>query len=214
MYAATSQRRDIQMKAQQESFAPTRQELPAEEFDRREFEKVVAQYGPKLYRTALRQLGNPADAQDALQEALLSAYRHRDQFQGRSEFSTWLTRIVINAARGQRRRAQARPSVSLEGVTLSGREFADSTPGPEARYAQSERHERLQRLLRRLSPPLRRAIELYEIEGLSCRQAAAQLGIKPATLKCRLFRGRARLAAFAGCPWTGKGCPLPAAGCH
>ncbi len=192
------------MMAQPASFAPTRQELPPEEFAR-----LVAQYRPRLYRAALRQLGNPADAQDALQEALLSAYRHRDQFQGRAEFSTWLTRIVINAARGQRRRAQSRPSLSLEGVMLTGREFADSTPGPEARLAQSERHERLQRLLRRLSPPLRRAIELYELEGLSCRQAAAQLGIKPATLKCRLFRGRARLAA-----WAQAGCPLPIATCH
>lgn len=175
-----------------ESFAPPVQELPAMDFN-----AIATHYGPKLYRTALRQLGNPEDAQDALQEALLAAWRHRDQFQGRSELSTWLTSIVINAARGQRRRFMSRPTVSLEGVTFAGRDFADARPSPEARCAQHERSERLDRLLRRLSPPVRRAIELYELDGLSCRQAAARLGIKPATLKCRVFRGRARLTTYA-----------------
>ncbi|MGH3185159.1 MAG: RNA polymerase sigma factor, partial [Streptosporangiaceae bacterium] len=165
--------------AEQESFAPATQDLPGLDFN-----AVVTHYSPKLYRAALRQLGNPDDALDALQDALLSAFRHRHQFEGRSELSTWLTSIVINAARGQRRRFLASPTVSLEGVTRAGRDFADAHPSPEARCVARERCERLQRLLRRLSPALRRAIELYEIEGLTCRQAAARLGVKPATLKC------------------------------
>ncbi|HXE30245.1 MAG TPA: RNA polymerase sigma factor [Terriglobales bacterium] len=175
----------------------TGQEIPAAGESEAVFVQVIARHHAQLYRVALRHLGNPDDAQDALQEGLLLAYRNRHQFQGRSELSTWLTRIVINAARGQRRRAASRPATSLEECTEAGREFADGRPDPEARCAQNERKERLSRLLKRLSPPLRYAIQLCEIEELPLRQAAERLGIKPATLKCRLFRGRARLAALA-----------------
>ncbi len=171
------------------------QEVPAEAFA-----GLVARYQSRLYRVALRQLGNVEDAQDALQDALLLAYRHLAQFQGRADIATWLTRIVINAARGQQRRQRVRPTVSLEAMTDAGREFSDFRMGPEARCWEHERRERLEQLLHRLSPPLRRAIEAYELEGLSCRDAAARLGIKPATLKCRLFRGRRRLAALEARP--------------
>lgn len=162
-----------------------------------DFAAWVANYRPRLYRTALRQLGNPDDAEDALQDALLSAYRHLDQFQGRAQLSTWLTRIVINAARELQRRRHARPAVSLEALPAAGELFPDRQASPESRCSLGERRERLRRLMARLSPPLRSAVQLYEIEGLSCRQAAEQLGIKPATLKCRLFRGRERLAHLA-----------------
>lgn len=161
------------------------------------FEAIVARYGPKLYRIALRQLGNPDDAQDAVQEALLLAFRHLDQFQGRSEMATWLTRIVINSARGLRRKSLARPAASLDECALSGLQFPDPRPTPEDHCAQSERRQRLERMLSRLSPALRLAVQLCELEGLSCRQAAERLGLKPATLKCRVFRARARLATLA-----------------
>ncbi|TAN23315.1 MAG: sigma-70 family RNA polymerase sigma factor [Acidobacteria bacterium] len=162
-----------------------------------DFDAIVSHYHSRLYRIALRQLGNPEDAQDALQEALLLAYRHRDQFQGRSELVTWLTRIVINAARGQQRRRRARPASSLEEVTDAGLQFADHHPSPEAHCLDRERHERLRRLLGRLSEPLRQAVVLCELRGLSCAQAAARLGCKPSTLKCRLFRARQRLTQLA-----------------
>jgi len=177
--------------AKVEQISVSGKELPEE------FAAWVAHYRPRLYRTALRQLGNPDDAEDALQDALLSAYRHLGQFEGRAQLSTWLTRIVINAARELQRRRHARPAVSLEALPAAGELFPDRQPSPESRCSQGERRERLRRLLARLSPPLRSAVELYEIEGLSCRQAADQLGIKPATLKCRLFRGRERLALLA-----------------
>src|SRR6185437_2818219 len=155
--------------AQVEQISACKKEMPED------FAAWVANYRPRLYRTALRQLGNPDDAEDALQDALLSAYRHLDQFQGRAQLSTWLTRIVINAARELQRRRHARPAVSLEALPAAGELFPDRQPSPESRCS----------------------VELYEIEGLSCRQAADQLGIKPATLKCRLFRGRERLALLA-----------------
>ncbi|MGH9476552.1 MAG: RNA polymerase sigma factor [Terriglobales bacterium] len=162
-----------------------------------DFDSVVRQHGARLYRVALRQLRNPDDAQDAVQEALLAAYRHRSQFQGRSELITWLTRIVINAAHGQQRRARSRPAASLEEVSETGLQVRDQRPGPESRCLEHERHERLRRLLTRLSAPLRQAVVLCELHGLSCAQASARLGCKPATLKCRLFRARQRLTQLA-----------------
>ncbi|HET9785404.1 MAG TPA: sigma-70 family RNA polymerase sigma factor [Terriglobales bacterium] len=163
-----------------------------------EFEDLVGRYQPRLYRIALKQVGNPDDAQDALQEALLLAFRHRDQFQGRSQWATWITRIVINAARGQQRRRRARPASSLEEVTAAGVQFRDHRPSPEAGCLERERHERLRKLMRRLSPALREAVEVRELQGLSCRQAAQRLGIPAATLKCRTFRARARLQELSG----------------
>src|SRR5260221_583951 len=79
-----------------------------------------------LYQTALRVLGNPEDAEEALQEGLLSAYRNLPRFERRSQFSTWLTRIVINAALMRRRSKRSRPAVSLDEVTAeAGMPLAD-----------------------------------------------------------------------------------------
>jgi len=75
---------------------------------------LFAQHNRALYQTALRLLGNPEDAEDALQEGLLAAYRNLPRFEGRSQFSTWLTRIVINAALMRLRSRRSRPAVSLE----------------------------------------------------------------------------------------------------
>src|SRR6202451_2136862 len=75
---------------------------------------LFRRYQRPLFQTALRVLGNTEDAEDALQDGLLSAYRNMKRFEGRSQFSTWLTRIVINAALMRRRSAKARPSVSLD----------------------------------------------------------------------------------------------------
>ncbi|MGH9519321.1 MAG: sigma factor, partial [Terriglobales bacterium] len=72
-------------------------------------ENEIEQHQARLYRTALQQLHNPADAEDALQDALLLAHRHLHQFAGRSSLRTWLTRIVINSARSYRRRSLAHP---------------------------------------------------------------------------------------------------------
>lgn len=148
---------------------------------------------PRLYRTALRRLRNPADAQDAMQDALLAAFKHADQFEGRSDVSTWLTRIVINAASGQLRRGLAHPAASLEACTEEGRQFVDHSPSPETTCAQTEWRETLQRLMQRLSPALREAYQLCEIEGLSMRDAATRLGISAGAMKCRVFRARTQL---------------------
>ena len=79
-------------------------------------DSLFARHNRALYQTALRLLGNAEDAEDALQEGLLAAYRNLPRFEGRSQFSTWLTRIVINAALMRLRSKRARPAISLEGM--------------------------------------------------------------------------------------------------
>src|SRR5579863_9464428 len=82
--------------------------------DARALDALFARNTRALYQTAFRVLGNPEDAEEALQEGLLSAYRNLPRFERRSQFSTWLTRIVINAALMRRRSKRSRPSVSLD----------------------------------------------------------------------------------------------------
>jgi len=79
-----------------------------------EMQDVLSRYLPRFHSTAYRQLGNAADAEDAVQDALLAGYKHLDQFKGQAQMSTWLTSIVVNCARMQLRRRPRRPHVSLD----------------------------------------------------------------------------------------------------
>jgi RNA polymerase sigma-70 factor (ECF subfamily) len=165
-----------------------------------------------LYQTALRVLGNPEDAEEALQEGLLSAYRNLPRFERRSQFSTWLTRIVINAALMRRRSKRARPAVSLddwttEGETPLAERFADESPNPEQIYAGTELGDRVNKNLAEISPLLRTAFWLREIEGLSAEEAAHVLGVSRNTLKARLWRARQELAARLGLALDGNLAP-------
>lgn len=163
-------------------------------------ETLFVRHSRALYQTALRLLGNPEDAEDALQEGMLSAYRNLQRFEGRSQFSTWLTRIVINAALMRRRSRRSHPAVSLDEEPRDEQlpaveRFPDDGPSPEELYAESELGERLRENLEGLSPVLRRAFELREIAGLTADEAAKALGVSRNTLKARLWRARHQLAS-------------------
>src|ERR1700726_2279784 len=171
--------------------------------DARALDTLFARNTRALYQTALRVLGNPEDAEEALQEGLLSAYRNLPRFEKRSQFSTWLTRIVINAALMRRRSKRSRPAVSLDDFTAEGEmplaeRFADESPNPEQIYAGTELRERVGKKLAEISPLLRTAFWLREIEGLSAEEAAHALGVSRNTLKARLWRARQELAARLG----------------
>src|ERR1700722_5036750 len=171
--------------------------------DARALDVLFARNTRTLYQTALRVPGNPEDAEEALQEGLLSAYRNLPRFEGRSQFSTWLTRIVINAALMRRRSKRARPAVSLDERTPDGdlplaERFADESPNPEQLYAGTELRDRVSKKLGEISPLLRTAFWLREIEGLSAEEAAQVLGVSRNTLKARLWRARQELAARLG----------------
>jgi RNA polymerase sigma-70 factor (ECF subfamily) len=154
---------------------------------------------PMFYRRAFRFLGNSADAEDAVQDALLSAYKNIAQFRGQARISTWLTAIVTNAALMVLRRRRPGVYLSLEqheqedGLALSER-VAASEPGPEELCRRTELHGRLLKEVNRLSTPLRRAFLLRDVDGLTTKQTAEALGVPEGTVKARLARARMKLA--------------------
>src|SRR5215831_7194761 len=171
--------------------------------DQQAVETLFRRYQRPLYQTALRVLGNTEDAEDALQDGYLSAYRNLKRFEGRSQFSTWLTRIVINAALMRRRSMKARPAVSLdeparEDELPASEKFADDSPNPEQVYAGTELREMINENLDELSPLLKSAFVLREVQGYSTGEAAKTLGVTENTLKARLWRARHQLAERLG----------------
>jgi len=171
--------------------------------DHQAVETLFRRYQRPLFQTALRVLGNTEDAEDALQDGLLSAYRNLNRFEGRSQFSTWLTRIVINAALMRRRSAKARPAVSLdepprEDELPATERFADDGLTPEQVFANTEIRAMLSENLDQLSPLLRTAFVLREVQGYSTGEAAKKLGVTENTLKARLWRARHQLAERLG----------------
>lgn len=171
--------------------------------DHQAMETLFRRYQRPLFQTALRVLGNAEDAEDALQDGMLSAYRNLKRFEGRSQFSTWLTRIVINAALMRRRSAKSRPAVSLdetprEDELPAAERFADDGPNPEEVFASTEIREMISENLDELSPLLRTAFVLREVQGYSTGEAAKKLGVTENTLKARLWRARHQLAERLG----------------
>jgi len=165
-----------------------------------ELEGIVSRYLPMFYKRAFRFLGNMADAEDAVQDALLSAYEHLGQFRGQAQLSTWLTTIVTNAALMKLRRRD--DSLSLDegqgedGLTFSDR-LPDSKPSPEELCSVAEARDRLVEVVRQLSPKLRRTLLLRDIDGLTTKEAALVLGIPFGTVKAQLARARAKIDRIA-----------------
>ncbi|MGA8440069.1 MAG: sigma-70 family RNA polymerase sigma factor [Candidatus Sulfotelmatobacter sp.] len=165
----------------------------------RELDDVVSRNLSALYKSAFRYLGNAPDAEDAVQDALLSAYKHLAQFRGQARISTWLTAIVINAARMKLRRRRGISPLSLEhkqgedGLALLER-IPDSKPTPEEICFSSQAHQRLLEGANQLSPTLRRTFQLRDIEGLSTRETARRLGVPEGTVKAQVARARGKLA--------------------
>jgi RNA polymerase sigma-70 factor, ECF subfamily len=165
----------------------------------REMNDVLSRYLPLFYRRAYRHLGNAADAEDAVQDALLSAYKHLDQFKGQSQMSTWLTAIVTNCARMQLRRRPRQTHLPLDEPFGEEQEYslserlADRGPSPEDECRKSELHMRLAQFAVQLSPPLRKAFQLRDLDGLSTSEVAHILGVPAGTVKAQLARARAKL---------------------
>jgi RNA polymerase sigma-70 factor, ECF subfamily len=177
----------------------------AVEGDQAALESLFGQYRPRLYQTALRLCGSPEDAEDALQDGLFSAFRHLARFQGRSQFSTWLTRIVINATL-MRMRQGKRLMMSIDQVR--GNEWdlvnalRDAAPNPEVTYAKKELLDKFCRRLQSLPPAYQDVLWLRLVQGFSTEEAANALGLPQGTLKSLLHRGRAKFARVAN---PGKG---------
>ncbi len=157
----------------------------AQEGDARAFELLAQGHQDALYRLAVRVMGDRAEAEDALQEALISALRSVERFERRSAVRTWLYRIVVNASLDRLRRNAARPSSSIE-----GHDPAD--PADDA--ARLADRMDVMAALQQLSPGQRAAVVLVHVEGMSVAEAAEVLDLPEGTVKSRCSRGRAQLA--------------------
>jgi len=161
------------------------------------FNAIVAAYQDQVYGLCLRMLGSPAAAEDAAQEAFLSAYRNVARMRGPS-LRSWLLRIAANACIDELRRRKRRPQVSLDAPGPyedddRGIELPDAEAGPEQLALRGELWRALHQELERLPVDQRLAVILCDIEGLSYEEIASSMDASLGTVKSRISRGRARL---------------------
>ena len=160
---------------------------------------VVSHCLPSLYRYAYRLLGNKTDAEDAVQDALLAAYKHLNQFRGEAQLSTWLTTIVINCARMHLRKRSRYTHVSLDSRIGEDQEYrlsdtlVDHRPNPEDECHRSTLNARLMKSAAQLSPTLRRTFHLRFVNHLSVGETARVLGVPTGTVKAQTARAKAKL---------------------
>jgi RNA polymerase sigma-70 factor (ECF subfamily) len=162
------------------------------------FEKLIRRHSSTLYRALMAILGNQEEAQDAMQEALLSAFKHIGGFQGRSKFSTWLVSIARNTALQRlrnRKNLESLDEVDHEG-DFRPRQIRDWHDDPEQLYSESEIRGLVEKGILGLPAKYRVALMLRDIEQLSTEEVARQLGLSVPALKARVLRGRLMLREF------------------
>jgi RNA polymerase sigma factor (sigma-70 family) len=162
------------------------------------FEKVCQALRPRLIRIALRITRNREDAEDAVQDALMRAYLHIEEFRGNSAFSTWLTRILLNSAlminrKNRNTRQVYTTDVSRPGDPGLSLQIADRSPNPEQTFVQWERTRILHGAIRKLRPRIRAVVELAQFHDLRIKEAAKVLDISLGAAKGRFFHARAQL---------------------
>jgi RNA polymerase sigma-70 factor (ECF subfamily) len=165
----------------------------------REMQEVLSRRLPAFHRVAYRVLGNTEDAEDAVQDALLAAFKNLKKFRGESQMSTWLTTIVSNSALMHLRKRTRLRHISLdqplgeEQESTLSRHLACHGPSPEEEYRNSEVDRYLKHLTTELSPLLRKTFWLRVIEELSIRETSLALGVSCEAAKSHLFRARTKL---------------------
>jgi RNA polymerase sigma-70 factor, ECF subfamily len=201
-----SQRTQDELPANVKFVAPTSTDkilvAAAKSGDHRAFLELWTRHSSRVFKTTYRITGNREDAEDAIQDAWMKAYLHLNTFDGRAQFSTWLTRIAINSSLMILRRKCARPETSIDiddGDTWQHWEIADQTKSVEELYAGQERVERLKRAICRLQPALRNIIEIHQSDDRSVKEVAELAGISVAATKSRLLRAR-QVLRRALCP--------------
>ena len=163
-------------------------------------EQLFKTYTPRLLRMAFSILKNRQDAEDVVQESWCKAYRNLNSFEGRSAFSTWLTRIAINSALMHRRSKRRHPEASYEEILETHPSplpdpTATEPPTPEHVCLQTEIRTLIDARVRALPAKIQAAFSLHEIQGLSTPEAVRALGIHRSAFKSRLSRARRKLAS-------------------
>ena len=172
--------------------------VAAKNGDEQAFETLFKRHRKKILRVVLRYARVLEDAEDIVQQSFQKAFVYLHKFEGKSSFSTWLTRIAINESLMLLRHGRALREIPVddshdqEGLA-SAMEIPDARPDPETSYLRRERVQILSKTLRNLRPGLRLAIVLRELAELSTDETARHMGISVAAVKARLFHGRKNL---------------------
>ena len=156
-----------------------------------DFDEIVEKFGDLVYNVAYRIMGNQADAEDAVQDAFISAFRNFYRFRGDSSVSTWLYRIAVNASLMKLRKDRRREYLTQTGYDDT--RLASWTEGPEAAALSSELRAKLEGGLELLPPQLRAVVVLRDVQGFSNDEAAEILKTSVPALKSKLHRGRVLL---------------------
>ncbi len=162
------------------------------------FAELVVRYRSASLKMATAILRNREEAEDEVQNALCKAFQHLDKFQQEAQFSTWLTRIVLNQCFMRLRQLRRHPIACLDADGIKDpREFPfvipDSRETPEEKVGREQMIDLVRQELRRIPPVLRTAIVLRDIEQLPMPSVAEKLGVKVPAAKSRLQRGRTEL---------------------
>jgi RNA polymerase sigma-70 factor (ECF subfamily) len=174
------------------------------------FAVLVERHERRIFFVALRITRNREDAEDVVQQSLQKTFVHLNSFVGKSSFSTWLTRVAINEALMLLRKNRGAREVLLDDwngneETATPYEVPDSTPDPEASYSQSEWVGMLSSAMNELTPGMRKAIQLRELDERSTEETARIMGISVGAVKAQVFHGRRklreRLQHYFGSAW-------------
>lgn len=168
--------------------------------DTNAFVELSKRHSNRILQTTYRITRNRQDAEDALQDSLLKAFSHLKNFQERSSFATWLTRIAINSALMILRKKRGYFEISIDGTDDPEGKYErwepkSLTEDPESRLAREEREELLRDAVLRLPPVFREVLELRQAREYSTREIAQALGISVAAVKSRLSRAKLTLRA-------------------
>src|SRR5580704_17059379 len=174
--------------------------VAAKNGDEEAMEALFKRHRQKILRVVMRYAHVREDAEDIVQQSFQKAFVHLHKFEGKSSFSTWLTRIAINESLMLLRHGLALREVSVEDHSggegnAASLEMPDSSPDPEASYLRRERAQILSETLGNLRPGMRKAIELRELAELSTEETARRMGVSVADVKGRLFHARKKLRA-------------------
>ena len=156
-----------------------------------DFEAIVEKYSGFVYNVAYRILNNQADAEDASQEAFISASRNFHKFRGESAVSTWLYRIAVNASLMKLRKERHKEFLTQTGYDDT--QLVSQIEGPESAALNTELREKLEEGLASLPPQLRAVVVLRDVQGMSNEEAADVLKTSVPSLKSKLHRGRVLL---------------------
>jgi RNA polymerase sigma-70 factor (ECF subfamily) len=162
------------------------------------FNRIVELHQRAVFNLCLRMIGSAPAAEDATQDAFISAYRHLGSFRGGS-FRPWLMRIAANACTDELRRRGRRPALSLDAPPPGGEEpidVADAAPGPEAQALRSEQAAAIQAALLRLPNDQRLAVIMCDMQGYAYEEIATATGVSLGTVKSRIARGREKLRSL------------------